>query len=116
MSDTRETTRAVILRYFNAWQEPADLEDMRACLDDAVVSDLGFTQVQGADKLVAMIEGTGTPWKDVTLLESMFTDRAGALFYEGVSVNDGTKTRVGEHVTVENGKITRITASICALG
>lgn len=89
---------------------------MRACLDDTVVSDLGFAQMTGADQLVAMIEQTGTPWKHVTLLDSVFGDNAGALFYEGVAIADGKKTRVGEHVTVNNGKITRITASICALG
>lgn len=116
MSDTQETTRAVILRYFNAWQEPADLDDMRACLDDAVISDLGFTQINGAEQRVGMIGQTGTPWKKVTLLESIFSDNAGALVYEGVAVVDEKKTRVGEHVTVKNGRITGITASICALG
>jgi hypothetical protein len=116
MQDTQETTRALILRYFHAWQEPADLGEMRGCLADSVVSDVGFAKFSGADQLVQMIEDTGTPWQQVTLLESMFSAQAGTLFYEGVAIATGQKTRVGEHVAVKDGKIIRITASICMLG
>lgn len=110
-----DETKKLILKYFHSWQEPLDINEFRRCLDDNVVFDAGNMKIEGGDKLVEMIKSTESPWKDVTLLESMFQENQGTIFYEGIDKKTGSKTRVAEHITIANGRIAKIIAAICPL-
>lgn len=114
MSDAK-ATELVVLEYFQSWQEPTDLAAFRACLADDVVFDSGISTMEGGDALTDMVSRIGSPWRDVTLLASIFTAEGGALFYEGIDVLSGNKTRVGEHITVKNGLISHIVSSISSV-
>ena len=108
-----ESDARLILRYFHSWQEPSDFEEFRACLADDVVFDSNFGVVTGADALTEMVRRNESPWEDVTLLGSIFSDGSGALFYDGTDKATRERTRVGEHLTVRHGRIYRVTAVIC---
>ena len=108
-----DAVRALVFRYFNSWQEPADWEAFRGTLADDVVFDPGGgNSMQGADTLVRALAATESPWKDVMLLASMFMDDEAALFYEGTEKSSGIKTRVAEHLTISGGKISKVVAAI----
>ncbi len=109
------TIENLVLRYFQSWQEPADLEEFRACLADNVVFDSPFGKVDGADALTEMVRNTEAPWEGVTLLTSTFDANSGALFYDGIDSKTGARMRVGEHLRVHGGQIDYITAAICRL-
>ena len=107
---------ALVMRYFNAWQEPTDWDAFRACLHDEVVFDPGGGHmIRGADALMDMLAATESPWRDVELLASTYSDGDAALFYEGTDRRSGVRTRVGEHVTVTEGGISRVVAVILPL-
>lgn len=109
-------TRELILKYFNAWQTPSDWETLRYCLADDVAFDSGTGTMNGGDELVKMMRDTGTPWEKVTLIGSIFHEDSAALMYDGLAAAAGAKFRVAEHLEVNNGKITSISAAICPLG
>ena len=108
-----EQIEAIVMRYFHAWQEPADWSAYRDCLAPDVVFDPGGgVEIRGPDELTSMLESTESPWKDVTLLASAFSDDSGALFYEGTERKTGVRFRVGEHVVVGTEGIEHIVAVI----
>ena len=72
MSDAK-AAELLILKYYQSWLEPTDLAAFRACLADDVVFDGGAMSLVGGDALTDMIRQTGSPWRDVTLLASIFT-------------------------------------------
>lgn len=88
MSRTDET-RALVLRYVHAWQEPADFDEFRACLADDLVFDAGTTTVTGGDALARQARDTASPWKNVTLLASLFTATKPRSFMRGSTGDPG---------------------------
>lgn len=113
--NTTEKTRGLVLKYFHSWQRPPDYNKLRACLADNLEFDGGMFKGKGGDAFREMIEQTESPWENVTLLDSVFTDEKAALIYEGVDTTTKIKTRVAEVVTVQGDKITRIYAVITPL-
>ncbi|MEM7443560.1 MAG: nuclear transport factor 2 family protein [Pseudomonadota bacterium] len=111
MADAKAVER-LILDYFHSWQEPSDFDAFRACLADDIAFDGGAMKIEGADALTDMIKQTGSPWQDVTLLASIFNEDGGALFYDGAEKQSGTQMRVAEHITVTDGRISRVIAAI----
>lgn len=99
MSDT-QTSKAVILAYWKSWQTK-DWAALRASLADSL--DFGG-RVMKADDFVQSCQ-QGNPWKDVELIDSLFTPEGGALMYEGTDASSGKRTRVGELVRVRDGKV-----------
>jgi hypothetical protein len=110
-----DETQKLILKYFYSWQEPLNINEFRECLDENVLFDAGNMKMEGSDKLADMIKSTESPWKDVTLLESMVQENQGIIFYEGIDKKTGSKMRVAEHITIANGRIAKIIAAICPL-
>lgn len=104
------STRDLILKYWRSWQEPSDFDEMQSCLADDVKLDFGGNVIDGAASVRQMVEASADPWKDVELIDSIFTDSAGAIIYEGTSIENGTRFRVGEILHVEGDRIARATA------
>ena len=109
-------TKELVLRYFESWQEPADWKAFAESLAPDVVFDPGGgVEIRGRDALSSMLESTESPWRDVTLLESIFASDSAALFYEGTERRTGIRHRVGEHVAVGPEGITKVVAVILAM-
>ena len=105
------TTEDVIMTYWRSWQQrPPDLDTMRSCLADELDME---PQPMMADEFAEMV-AQGSPWDDVTMIDTLFTNDRGALLYQGTNTANGETIRIGEILTVEDGKITRIRAAIPA--
>ena len=106
-----EVTRDLVLRYFNSWQRH-DWETMRACLADTIDFEGpgGEAGPVPAEQFSAMCS-KGSPWRDVELIDSMFEDGHAALLYRGVDTKNDSPVRVGEFITVQGGRITRLRAA-----
>lgn len=96
------------MNYWKSWQIP-DWEAMRSCLADSII--FGGQQLD-AQECVLMCR-SGNPWKDVQLLAEVFQENNGALLYEGTDSVTGQVMRVGEFISLEDGKIV---ASIASFG
>ncbi len=110
--DPTERTQDIVLRYWRSWQDPSDFTAFRSCLADEVVFDSGTHTLSGADNLTAAVETTESPWKSVKMLASMFGAEEASILYEGVDKRSGIRTRVAEHLTVRDDRITRIIAAV----
>lgn len=104
------TCEEVVLKYWNAWQVPADFEAMEGCLAPDVRLDMGAFQATSAAEFRAIVESNPTPWAEVTLLDSHFGADSGTIVYEGTNTGTGVRTRVAELCRVSEGRITHITA------
>ena len=102
------SNRDLIMKYWYSWQKP-DWPEMRSCLAPTVL--FGGTELD-SDAFVEMC-GQGNPWKDVIMLSDFFTEKGGAILYEGTDTVTGQRIRVGEFITVRDNKIT---ASIASFG
>lgn len=103
---TSEDTKSLILKYWNSWQKK-DWQAMRECLAETIV--FGGNPMP-SEQLVVMSEN-GTPWKNVTMIDSQFSANKGSILYEGTNTLTGKVIRVAEFITIENGKI--VTANAC---
>ena len=103
------------MSYFESWHEPSDFELMRTFLADDAFFDAGFFSIRGADKFVEMLKATESPWKDITLLGSIFTDHSASLMYSGTDKNTGISYRVGEYIELANSKIIKVESAISVL-
>ncbi|MDH3683582.1 MAG: nuclear transport factor 2 family protein [Acidimicrobiia bacterium] len=103
-------TEAVVMRYWNSWHEGGepDWATMRSCLADDLDMDAG---PMSADAFVEMCQ-QGAPWTGVTMIDSLFADDRAALIYEGTNTANGKLVRVGEIITVVDGKVARLRAAI----
>ncbi len=97
---TPQATKTIILGYWQSWQDK-DWTALRNSLGDTF--DMGGNAMP-ADAFVEFCR-KGNPWKDVTLIDSMFTAEGGALIYEGTNTADGSRVRVAEIVRVQDGKV-----------
>ncbi len=107
--DTANSNKALVLKYFNSWQVQ-DFAALRESLDDNVEFDMNGSIIKGADMFVEICKN-GINWEKVDLLDSIFTDDKSALIYDGLTAK-GEKVRVGEIVSVANGKIVKAVAAI----
>ena len=103
-------TRAVVEAYFESWSSLC-WDRMRECLADRI--EFNGTE-HDAD---AFTKGcaNGVAWKEVTLIETVICGDKAALLYDGVDTASGTKMRVGEFLTLDDGKIRSIRAAIMVL-
>lgn len=100
-----EASKKVILAYWKSWQDQ-DWDAMRAALaEDLVFGGQSMTREQ----FIQFCQ-QGHPWRDVELLDSMFTAEGGALLYEGTDTGSETRVRVAEIVRVQGGRVCRANA------
>ncbi len=71
--------------------------------------------VHGAEALAGLTRETESPWLEVRLLDSLFAPGHAALCYEGIDKRSGVPHRVNELLSVQDGRIVRILATISAL-
>ncbi|MDN5212229.1 nuclear transport factor 2 family protein [Fulvivirgaceae bacterium BMA12] len=109
MMDTVENNKALTLRYFYSWQK-GDFDALRSSLSDEVEFDLNGNKIAGADTFVEICKN-GIKWKKVTLLDAIFDTNKAALIYDGIT-GKGGEVRVGEIITITNGKIVKAVAAI----
>jgi hypothetical protein len=100
-----DSTRAVVLKYFDAWQR-GHAGELRACLIEQprFFGGHGFAD---ADQYAARC-AQQPRWTDVRLLSTVVEGGEAALFYEGTDAQNGLRVRVAEHVTVVAGKIAEL--------
>lgn len=104
---TREA-EALILEYWNAWQD-GDFEAFRNTLADDVEVDLGVGLVlQGAEMVTAVSEA-GHPFRDVEMVATSFHETGGTIIYTGVDDVTDQPLRISEVVEVRHGEIVRVT-------
>jgi hypothetical protein len=113
---TTDSVQDLVLGYWTSWQEPADWDAFRECLDDHVSFDPGGRIITGADALVAMLRATASPWQDVSMLSQMYSVGEVAIVYEGTDRKTGVRTRVAEHIEVRGAKISKVVATIAVVG
>ncbi|MEQ9423251.1 MAG: hypothetical protein RJQ09_02450 [Cyclobacteriaceae bacterium] len=109
------STKDLILKYYNSWQEPVDLAEFRSCLDDNCTADMGMFQASNAGELMSVVRSNPTPWKNVELLDSTFSDDRGTIVYQGEDSLMGTKFRACESIEVKGGKIVKIVGLVGAV-
>lgn len=104
------TCESLVMRYWKSWHEGGepDFDAMRDCFGDVIDMEPG---PMPADDFVEMCR-QGSPWTGVTMIETMFADDRAALIYEGTNTANGKVVRVGEILTVADGKIARLRAAI----
>lgn len=112
---TEQNTKDVVISYFESWHEPADFKKMRTYLADDAYFDAGFFSIQGADEFVQMLEATESPWKDIVVLGTIFTETHASLMYKGTDKNTGVSYRVGEYIELTDGKITLVESAISVI-
>lgn len=104
------STEEIVMRYWNSWRnegEP-DWASMRSTLADELDMEPG---PMSADAFVEMCR-QGSPWTGVTMVDSLFADDRAALLYEGTNTANGKLVRIGEIVTVVDGKVAKLRAAI----
>lgn len=107
-----DQTKELVLKYFHSWQQPSDFEEMRSYLADDLKFDGGIFTANSAEELMAIIKQTASPWKDVHLLGSLFSEGEATIFYEGTDIKSNQKIRVAELITIQNDKISQVIAVI----
>jgi ketosteroid isomerase-like protein len=103
-------TKAVVEAYFDSWPNQR-WDQMRECLADRIE----FNGIEHDADVFTKGCASGVAWKKVTLIESVICGDKAALLYDGVDTASGTKMRVGEFLTVDDGKIREIRAAIMVL-
>ncbi len=101
------STKELILKYWQSWQQPADFDEMERCLADEVTLDFAGMPMEGAKAVRQMVEASPDPWTDVKLIDAVYTTDGGALIYEGTSSKSGARVRVAEVLHVEGDRIVR---------
>lgn len=105
----------ITLKYFNSWQEPADFEELSSCLADNFRIDAGFFKFNGKEEFIQFLKSNHSPWKDVKLLSSIFSENNAAILYEGINVDTNKKMRVSEHIHFITNYIAEISTVITQL-
>ncbi len=108
-------TKEITLRYFNAWQEPADFNELSVYLADSFKIDAGVFEFDNKKEFIKFLKANHTPWKDVKLLASIFSAYNAAILYEGVNTVTGKKMRVSEHIRFADNKIVKINTVIAQI-
>lgn len=103
------------LKYFNSWQEPADFDELSSCLAEDFRIDAGFFAFNGKKEFIEFLKSNPTPWKEVKLLSSIFSENASAILYEGINTANNKKMLVSEHIQFTDKKIVEIQTVITQL-
>ena len=104
-----KANKELILKYFYSWQK-GDFDALRNSVHDNVEFDLNGNKITGADTFVEMCK-KGVKWEKVDLLDSIFYANKSALIYDGIT-EKGEKVRVGEIISISEGKIIKAIAAI----
>jgi hypothetical protein len=105
------TTKDLVLSYWRSWQKP-DFAEMRSYLADTMM--LGGHPAP-SESFVKMCE-SGSKWRDVKLVDSVFGPDGGAIAYEGVDTKTNAHMKVMEIVHVVDGKIVGLHGMLVADG
>jgi len=109
------TTEELTLKYFHSWQVPTDLDELASCLRMDFKIDAGFFAFQDRAHFIQFLQINSTPWKDVVLLHSFYSEDYAAILYEGVNIETLQKFRVSEHLLIREGLIAEVKTVIAAL-
>lgn len=102
------TTEQLVLKYFQSWKEKGHLDEMDECLSPDLKINSGFFEFDSSASFIGFLEEHFTPWKNITLISSFFSEDFAAILYEGVNAETNQKMRVSEHLTISKGKIKNI--------
>ena len=102
------TGKELVLKYFHSWQEPADFEELASCLADGFRIDAGFFAFADRDSFIAFLRSNPAPWKEVTLLASIFSEDKSAILYEGINTENDKRMRVSEIIRIKDSTITEV--------
>lgn len=102
------------MTYWKSWQGYSEWEKTRALMKDDFKLDAGLFQTETADQLIDMMR-QGNPWKEIQLLDSVFSENKGVLLYEGIDSVTNSKIRIAEVITVKDGKVATCISSISTL-
>ncbi|MEO9884211.1 MAG: hypothetical protein ABJR05_08045 [Balneola sp.] len=99
-------TEKLVLKYFQSWKEKGSLNEMNESLYLKINS--GFFESGRSASFIGFLEEHFTPWNNITLISSFFSENFAAILYEGVNAETNQKMRVSEHLTISKGKIKTI--------
>lgn len=109
-------SKEITLKYFNSWQEPADFEELSSYLAEEFSIDAGIFTFNSKKEFVQFLKSNPTPWKEVKLLSSVFSEKNTSILYEGVNTANNKKMRVAEHIQfTADGVISEIMTVITQL-
>ncbi len=108
-----DNTKQIVYAYWRGWQTK-DFTAMRAALADDVVADASLFRVEGADRFVAMC-AAGPAWRDVVMVDELYTDDQAAILYEGINTANEQRMRVAELIRLKGDKITEIQSCLSPL-
>jgi hypothetical protein len=103
-------TKKLVKRYFNAWQHPADMDELKECLHPDFKLDNGTVKFQSRKEFLEFLTTHHSEWKEVKILSEIYTANRAAILYTGYMPDRGTNMRVAEYIEVENGVITEVNA------
>lgn len=109
------STEQLIGKYFNSWQEPADFDELASCLSSDFSIDAEFFTFSDRESFVQFLRANPTPWKDVTMISSIFAGDDASILYSGTNTATGQKMRVAEHIKCHDHKIIEIQTVIAQL-
>lgn len=101
-------TEQLVLKYFQSWKEKGSLDEMNECLSSDLKINSGFFEFESSASFIGFLDEHFTPWKDISLISSFFSEGFAAILYEGVNSETNQKMRVSEHLTISDGKIKTI--------
>jgi len=105
MSD--ETAAGVIRAYYDAWTT-GDFDRAAALLAAGLLVEVPVNEYPTAESFAAAVKGFGSLAAKVDLIAALSDDDEGMLLYDMDVPALGQVLRVAEHLTVADGKITRI--------
>ena len=105
----------ITLKYFNSWQAPADFDELASYLTNNFKIDAGLFSFSSKEDFVQFLKANPTPWKDVRLLSSIYSEDGAAILYEGINTATNAKMRVAEHIQFEGMRIAKIYTVITQL-
>lgn len=108
-----ETTKAIVHAYWRGWITQ-DFAGMRAALADEVVADAALFRVEGADRFVKLC-AEGPPWREVVMVDELYTDDHAAILYEGINAANSQQMRVAELIRLRGDKIVEIQSCLSPL-
>lgn len=104
------TTKDIIMNYWKSWHSHDNWKETRSYMADDFEFNSSELKTTSADELIKIMK-KGNAWKDISLLDSVIEDNKAALLYEGTDSVTGTKYRISEILTVEDGKVSYCTST-----
>ena len=101
-----EQCRELVLRFWLARQE-GDWDGVRGCLSDRIQFEGAYAHVHHPDHLIELY-ARGDALKDVSLIDSVFSEGRAAILYSATAVDHKVRMRVAEFIELNHGKISTI--------